>query len=196
MSSSPTVVIVDDHGIFRAGVRTELADRVDVPTAVARLHDRGLDTVVATFAVEVWRYALGMLAADAEPPSLTNSLEVSTRQAITDEASFSDPDPTFGFVPVATELTALPPPVVVAAAVVGVVVDATGAAPVQPSGLNTRGAQRAMLRASARPSARSSTTTRCRQSRSRPSPPQRGAGARRRSTSSSASPIRAPCRSP
>ena len=30
MSSTPTVVIVDDHAIFRAGVRAELADRVDV----------------------------------------------------------------------------------------------------------------------------------------------------------------------
>jgi DNA-binding NarL/FixJ family response regulator len=30
MSSTPTVVIVDDHGIFRAGVRAELGDRVEV----------------------------------------------------------------------------------------------------------------------------------------------------------------------
>jgi DNA-binding NarL/FixJ family response regulator len=30
MSSTPTVVIVDDHGIFRAGVRSELGDRVEV----------------------------------------------------------------------------------------------------------------------------------------------------------------------
>lgn len=30
MSSTPSVVIVDDHAIFRAGVRAELADRVDV----------------------------------------------------------------------------------------------------------------------------------------------------------------------
>lgn len=30
MSTTPTVVIVDDHGIFRAGVRTELGDRVEV----------------------------------------------------------------------------------------------------------------------------------------------------------------------
>jgi DNA-binding NarL/FixJ family response regulator len=30
VSSTPSVVIVDDHAIFRAGVRAELADRVDV----------------------------------------------------------------------------------------------------------------------------------------------------------------------
>ena len=30
MSFTPTVVIVDDHGIFRAGVRAELGDRVEV----------------------------------------------------------------------------------------------------------------------------------------------------------------------
>ena len=30
MTSTPTVVIVDDHGIFRAGVRAELGDRVEV----------------------------------------------------------------------------------------------------------------------------------------------------------------------
>ena len=30
MSDTPTVVIVDDHALFRAGVRAELADRVEV----------------------------------------------------------------------------------------------------------------------------------------------------------------------
>jgi DNA-binding NarL/FixJ family response regulator len=30
MSDTPTVVIVDDHALFRAGVRAELADRVKV----------------------------------------------------------------------------------------------------------------------------------------------------------------------
>jgi DNA-binding NarL/FixJ family response regulator len=30
MSATPTVVIVDDHGLFRAGVRAELADKVEI----------------------------------------------------------------------------------------------------------------------------------------------------------------------
>jgi hypothetical protein len=62
-----------------------LADRIDVEAALDRLHDRGLDAGVALFAVEVWRYALGMLEDDAQPPSLSNSLE-STRPVITDPA--------------------------------------------------------------------------------------------------------------
>ena len=66
-----------------------LAERIDIEAAQDRLHDRGLDEGVAVFAVEVWRYALGMLAADAEPPSLRNSLDVSSRPAVTDPAPAS-----------------------------------------------------------------------------------------------------------
>ena len=69
-----------------------LAERIDVETAMMRLRNRGLDAAVAHFAVEVWRYALGMLAADAEPPSLTNSLVNSARgsDAVTDTPTNTD----------------------------------------------------------------------------------------------------------
>src|SRR5690606_24714691 len=46
--------------------------------AVRRLGERGLSPGVAAFAVEVWRYALGMLADSSEPPTLTNSLREAT----------------------------------------------------------------------------------------------------------------------
>lgn len=64
-----------------------LADQIDADDALDRLRDRGLDREVASFAVEVWRYALGMLAADAPAPSLTNSLRVSSGPPMTDAAS-------------------------------------------------------------------------------------------------------------
>lgn len=50
-----------------------LARSVSSADAVARLQDRGLDTALAAFAVSVWEYALGLLAADQAPPSLTLS---------------------------------------------------------------------------------------------------------------------------
>ena len=65
-----------------------LAGRIDLDTALERLRARGLDAGVAHFAIEVWRYALGMLPADAQPPSLTNSLETtSTGDVVTDQVS-------------------------------------------------------------------------------------------------------------
>lgn len=61
-----------------------LTNRIDHSTALDRLQHRGLDTDLAQFAVDVWQYALGMLATDAQPPSLTNSLAVTTGPALTD----------------------------------------------------------------------------------------------------------------
>lgn len=60
-----------------------IAGRIDVGGAMDRLRDRGLDTGVALFAVDVWRYALGMLDAEHEPPSLRNSLEAASEPTIT-----------------------------------------------------------------------------------------------------------------
>ncbi|HEY4609131.1 MAG TPA: hypothetical protein VIH06_08000 [Ilumatobacteraceae bacterium] len=68
-----------------------LAGRIDLATALERLRARGLDAGVARFAIEVWRYALGMLPADAQPPSLTNSLETTdTGEVVTDQAPAFD----------------------------------------------------------------------------------------------------------
>ncbi len=84
-----------------------LADRITVDVALARLRARGLDAAVATFAVEVWRYALGMLEADAQPPSLTNSLEHSTPPVATDPAPVTT-DGTFESPPTINAIA--PPP--------------------------------------------------------------------------------------
>ncbi len=72
-----------------------LAGRIDTDEAMERLHGRGLDDGVAGFAVDVWRYALGMLAAGSEPPSLKNSLEPNVHPGLTDPAppSLTDPMP-------------------------------------------------------------------------------------------------------
>ena len=69
-----------------------LTERIDVDAALERLRERGLDAGVALFAVEVWRYALGMLAVDAQPPSLTNSMLTSTRSRTTDPAPVTRSD--------------------------------------------------------------------------------------------------------
>lgn len=54
------------------GVVDELIAGLDADDAVRRLHERGLRDDVATFAVQVWSYGLGLLD-HAEPPSLTAS---------------------------------------------------------------------------------------------------------------------------
>ena len=59
-----------------------MTERIDVADAMERLRERGLDATVATFAIDVWRYALGMLEADAEPPSLSNSVPNSTERLL------------------------------------------------------------------------------------------------------------------
>jgi hypothetical protein len=66
-----------------------LANRIDLDGALTLLRRRGLDDAVATFAVEVWRYALGLLADDAEPPSLTNSLPTITSSSDTSSSDTS-----------------------------------------------------------------------------------------------------------
>ena len=63
-----------------------LAGRVDDATAMDRLRARGLDDAVSAFAVDVWRYALGMLGADSEPPSLRTGANATSEPAITDSA--------------------------------------------------------------------------------------------------------------
>jgi len=95
-----------------------LAGRIDTATALDRLRARGLDAGVAHFAIEVWRYALGMLAADAQPPSLTNSLEVTSQPTVTDQPPAFDsvqdsPEPQT----VLPTFAPLPPPTVVTAPV-------------------------------------------------------------------------------
>ena len=72
-----------------------LAERIDLDTAMARLQHRGLDENSARFAFEVWRYALGMLADDAQPPSITDSVPLTTRLVVSDRA----PDPLPAFAP-------------------------------------------------------------------------------------------------
>lgn len=69
-----------------------LANSITLDQAVESLRARGLDSDIARFAVEVWRYALGMLADDAEPPSLTNSLRTPTGSAPTDVGATVHPD--------------------------------------------------------------------------------------------------------
>lgn len=64
---------------------------IDADGAVTILTATGLDAATADFAVQVWSYALGMLEADAEPPTLTNSIEsvesIDDPDPITDDAS-------------------------------------------------------------------------------------------------------------
>ena len=84
-----------------------MADRIGVTAAMERLRERGLDATVATFAIDVWRYALGMLEADAAPPSLSNSVPNSTeRRAPSTDTNRAPAPPT---VPVASSA----PPTVV-----------------------------------------------------------------------------------
>jgi hypothetical protein len=66
-----------------------LANRIDLDGALTLLRRRGLDDTVATFAVEVWRYALGLLEDDAEPPSLTNSVPTITSSSDTSSSDTS-----------------------------------------------------------------------------------------------------------
>ncbi len=55
-----------------------IANRVEPGQAVEALQRLGLDLETARFSVDVWRYALGLLGADAEAPTLTRSIESST----------------------------------------------------------------------------------------------------------------------
>jgi hypothetical protein len=75
-----------------------MSGRIDVDEALQRLHGRGLDGGVALFAVEVWRYALGMLGDHSVPPTLSNSLEATSQPAVTDPTppslTESEPDAT------------------------------------------------------------------------------------------------------
>ncbi|MET0458864.1 MAG: cadherin-like domain-containing protein [Ilumatobacteraceae bacterium] len=70
-----------------------LAGRITPQDGMRRLGERGLDGPVAHFAVDVWLYALGMLETDAEPPSLTNSLEVVTDSVTSDQDDGHDAGP-------------------------------------------------------------------------------------------------------
>jgi hypothetical protein len=69
-----------------------LTGRVSVDEAVDRLRGRGLDDGVALFAIDVWRYALGMLGSSSQPPTLSNSLETTSQPAVTASA----PDTSLG----------------------------------------------------------------------------------------------------
>jgi hypothetical protein len=72
-----------------------MSGRIDVAEAIERLHVRGLDGAVALFAVDVWRYALGMLGQHSVPPTLSSSMEARSQPAITDStpASLTESEP-------------------------------------------------------------------------------------------------------
>jgi hypothetical protein len=72
-----------------------MSGRIDVDEALERLRVRGLDGGVALFAVDVWRYALGMLGDHSVPPTLSNSLETTSLPTVTDSApaSLTESDP-------------------------------------------------------------------------------------------------------
>lgn len=74
-----------------------LADRIDADDARERLRTRGLDDAVAGFAIDAWRYGLGMLDAAGTPPPLRNS-EGDSIPPATDPAPASLSDPGFRHV--------------------------------------------------------------------------------------------------
>ena len=61
-----------------------LSGRIAVVEALGRLRGRGLDDGVAMFAIDVWRYAFGMLGDNSGPPSLANSLASSLQPVARD----------------------------------------------------------------------------------------------------------------
>jgi hypothetical protein len=75
------------------GVPDLLADGRSA-TAALRLRARGLDTAVVEFALDAWRYALGMLAEGVEPPSLRRSLDRTAGGTITDRVDDVPPQAT------------------------------------------------------------------------------------------------------
>ncbi|MGB3410751.1 MAG: hypothetical protein WBA45_06095 [Microthrixaceae bacterium] len=81
-----------------------MSNSIDVEGAVAILSATGLDNATADFAVQVWSYALGLLEAEAEPPTLTRSIE---------NTSSRDDSSAFGFDDGAVAATVLPESVVV-----------------------------------------------------------------------------------
>ena len=62
----------------------ELLANGDSVTAELRLRERGLDADATGFAIDVWRYALGMLADQTEPPSLRHQLGRTAERTLTD----------------------------------------------------------------------------------------------------------------
>ncbi|MGB6057745.1 MAG: hypothetical protein WBF71_05735 [Microthrixaceae bacterium] len=82
-----------------------MSKSIDVDGAVAVLSATGLDGATADFAVQVWSYALGLLEAEAEPPTLTRSIE--------NTSSRDDESPSHSFDDGAVAATILPESVVV-----------------------------------------------------------------------------------